>query len=150
MAAFIPPSEGFPSITAFFSENSMSLIPSLQERQDEVGVATNGNGTRRGISPQDTLSLEPFESLDPMHDSFDDDVLKPVHNPEPSTNPEPSAPPFTMPNDPPPPYEPSPYFRHTPSPLLSGLKAPPLDSSTPGAQGEEGNEGHTIRKRDVN
>ena len=128
---FIPPSEGFPSITAFFNEDSISL-PSFAQQQQHQEVGGNSRKihrqgvmqpSRRVLSgPQETLTLDPFEVVDPMNDSFDEEFtsLKPPLNPPVAR---------AIPTDPPPPYsEQSPYF----SPLMSGWKAPPpASTSTP-------------------
>ncbi len=130
LAPFIPPSEGFPSITAFFNEDSISL-PSFPEsygqRPPQGGVPRGigmsdkggyrGGGTRKIPRPQDSLSLEPFEMMDPMHDSFEDELTSLRQ----------------VPSDPPPPYAEhhASYSTQYSSPLLRGISATPTSTSTP-------------------
>ena len=127
IAPFIPPSEGFPSITAFFNPEDSISLPSFPPNYSRQPVGYHGNqphpqrGPTRTPQYQDSLSLDPFGSIDPLHDSFDEDLKHTI--PQAPLAAAPSAP-----LEPPPPYfEPSPYFQ---SPLVNSTNAP-LSSSTP-------------------
>ena len=147
LAPFIPPSEGFPSITAFFNEDSISL-PSFPEsygqRPPQRGVPRGmdvsnrrgypeGGDARKNLRPQDSLSLEPFEMMDPMHDSFDDELTSLRQ----------------VPSEPPPPYTErhASYSTQYSSPLLDGTSATPTTSTPFTDEGSDPNIGLRHREK---
>lgn len=144
LAPFISPAEGFPSITAFFNPEDTISLPSFPPRQH---VGYHGNDQRRQphqpYSYQDSLSLDPFGSIDPFHDSFDEELKQTI--PVVPSGATPSAP-----LEPPPPYiEQSPYFQ---SPLVNSLYAP-FNTSTPAdklLEEEEEDPVNGLRQRDKN
>ena len=161
LASLTVPPGGFPSITSFFNEDSISLTPfpssttPVSQHQTQTSTQPQRESSKRNVHQlpniterDESLSLEPFEHIDPIKDSFDDNFYEPLDSTEPKISeidsgpsPIPSAP-----LEPPPPYlDSSPYFS---SPLLTSFRVP-TSSSTPAADSErDHDETSQLRKRD--